>query len=328
MKREKTIKFVFPILVIFTNNLFLQSQKEQLKIFEQLKVEIFLLIVSEVYVLSFFVTYLRIMLSIVSGKMYYDKSAFEGEEEESEGDPNVASILRDQNSQYFLFVSLLENFNQSGVEHLVEYIRKTAKPTLAQVNVVQNITINDLLTHLIDIEGSVSSNLEDLIHDNAAVVFPFNNLKFNGSEQEAAVQQCRKLIDEMFDIVSLPDFRNVLKKCISIGFSNLSDFTYSCYVHYEERKTANCRQNELMDQERKQFINPHTIAAPLVKLLPSIWSKIKSEESLAATATNLEFSDQQKSRNTMLIEYLQCLDSLTCLSANIYESFCNENLED
>lgn len=263
---------------------------------------------------------------MISGMMYYERNS--SNDRTRTENSNVGLTIKDSNSHYCMFVGLLNNFHQYGVEHLVSSIRKIVESSLVQLKVTEKIATNGLFSYFNEIEKRVSENLERLIEENASIVFTFNNTRSESPDQQNLVnelQRCLQLIDEILDIVKLPDFHDVIKKCSSIGFSNLSDFIYECFVHYEDQNSNNNRKNELIGQERRQFINPHLIQVPLCKMLPCIWKKIMNDESLLNNYKPSEFSDQQKSRNTLLIEYLLCSDSLACLTANIYEGFCNEN---
>ncbi|XP_046919752.2 peroxisomal biogenesis factor 3 [Dermatophagoides farinae] len=319
------------------------SPSEQLKYYEELKVEIFTYIVAEIYAIAFFITYLRVQLSMISGVMYHENQI---NKSSTMSDGN--SLLKDTTSRYYMFIGLLENFHQKGIEHLVGIVRNLVKKSFHNLKITDKVTLKDVLKNLNEIKSNWNESFECLIEENVLHVYRHcdqqqqqqrqNSSTDDGSiaDDENAVKckllneykACSKFIDEMIDITKLSDFRTVMENCIDIGYSNLFDFINECFIQFEQQ------QNSQQTMESRQFINPHQINVVLIKLLPLIWQQVHQNDSDDNNNANSssrndnrssEFCENEKrNRNALLVQFLLCSDSLTCFAANIYEAFCNE----
>lgn len=308
-----------------------QSTEERLVEFEKLKLELFAYFTAEVVAITFFVTYLRVQLSMVSGKIYFDKQN-ESESSEPEVQSNEPGVESQHSSslsgngkgnnmfvgsRYHIFVSLLDYFYQFGIEHLVNAVKRIVNESFEKLPVTEKVTMKRLFQVLDNVKSSVFDQLETLIGENSRLVFSM----INGVKSDAEIdpnsalfieaKHCVALKDEMMDIVRTDDFIKVIQNCISIGFSNMYDFLSECFVKAQHQSDR--------QEMRQEFINPNTIVLHLVKLLPEIWANQHEVKSAG------QFDDSRKNRNSALVQYLLCSDSLTCFSANLYEAFCNEN---
>lgn len=298
--------------------------------FENIKLEIFSYAVSEVYAITFFVTYMRVQLSITSGKMYFDNQQGNSTKLES----NDSSLLADSNSSYSMFLQLLENYHQFGVEHIVTHVRKVVRECFENMSVTEKVTIRNVLDVLEKVKTTMAASYSSLIEENAAIVFSSNKEHLTSEELNSQskvfneMKRCSKMIDEMLDIVKIADFAKVIDHCTSIGFSNLYDFISECFMKFGNETINGGHPNEQSFLQERQFINPNQIVIPLVKLLPEIWRQLNQSaqgSGVNGHTVSFEFNDAKKNRNSLLVQFLLRSDSLTCFSANIYEAFCNEN---
>lgn len=306
------------------------TSKERLMHFENIKLEIFSYAVSEVYAITFFVTYMRVQLSITSGKMYFDNQQGNSTKLES----NDSSLLADSNSSYSMFLQLLENYHQFGVEHIVTHVRKVVRECFENMSVTEKVTIRNVLDVLEKVKTTMAASYSSLIEENAAIVFSSNKEHLTSEELNSQskvfneMKRCSKMIDEMLDIVKIADFAKVIDHCTSIGFSNLYDFISECFMKFGNETINGGHPNEQSFLQERQFINPNQIVIPLVKLLPEIWRQLNQSAQGSCVnghTVSFEFNDAKKNRNSLLVQFLLRSDSLTCFSANIYEAFCNEN---
>ncbi|KAJ6217818.1 hypothetical protein RDWZM_008975 [Blomia tropicalis] len=302
-----------------------QTSKERLTYFEKIKLEIFSFAVSEVYAIAFFITYMRVQLSITSGKMYNDSQKGNSTE-------NSTQFNKDSNSSYSLFLHLLENFHQFGVENIVTHVRKVVEQCFNNIPVTEKVTLKGIVNLLEQVQNQMSSSLGSLIEENASIVFSTNKEHLTDEELNSnsrtfqEMRNCSKMIDEILDIVKISDFNKVIGNCTNIGFSNLYDFMSECFLKFEMDDDHQSSGEQAFMNDR-QFINPNKIMIPLVKLLPEIWRQLNSYESRydQINQRKFDFNDNKKNRNSLLVQYLLCSDSLTCFSANLYEAFCNEH---
>lgn len=302
-----------------------------MKFYEKLKLEIFAYIVAEVYAITFFITYLRVQLSMISGVMYYDNQVNQA----NNGSSDSSSLLKDSTSRYHMFISLIENFQHFGTEHIVQSARQVVATSFGSMKVTDKVTLKNVLSVFDQIKENLFSQFDRLIEENASIVFCANREQSSipddlntKSRVAGELKAYQKMVDEMLDIVKLSDFRKVIENCFNIGFSNLYDFISECFVQFDEQQQESQKsQTPRPMVEKRQFINPHQIVIPLLRLLPLIWMKVNStqEEEPSPANGSMEFTDRQKNRNALLVQYLLCSDSLTCFTANIYEAFCNEN---
>jgi len=267
---------------------------------------------------------MRVQLSITSGKMYFDSQ----QQANSSEKPNP---FKDSTSCYGMFLQLLENYQRFGIEHLVDYVKTVVKDCFTELAVTEKVTLKTVLIVLDRVKTQISNSYERLIESNATIVFSNNKEHLISEELDSQsktfieMKRCSKMIDEMLDIVKIEDFTKVIGDCTNIGFSNLYDFISECFMKFEHESTTGTHSNEQSFLQERQFINPNQIVIPLVKLLPEVWHMLNQNESRYNGANQSEFNDKKKNRNSLLVQYLLCSDSLTCFSANIYEAFCNEN---
>lgn len=300
-----------------------------MKFWEELKIEIFTYIVSEIYSISFLLAYLRVQLSIISGVMYFENQI----NSSSINSKDSAALLKDTTSRYYLFMSLLENFHLKGISNLVDFVRKHIRNTF-QTKVTDNVTLKDMLKNLTDIKTIIRQSHGELIEENVLLVYNVNHKHYQDGLSENTdnitneLKACSKFVAEMIDIVKLPDFKTVIENCIDIGFSNLFDFIHECFIQFEKQNFTATTCNAVDSIEKRQFVNPYQINVLLIKILPLIWTQIHnslSENNFPMKLNNNEFTEKQNTnRNATLVQYLLYSDSLTCFSANIYEAFCNE----
>ncbi|XP_027203022.2 peroxisomal biogenesis factor 3 [Dermatophagoides pteronyssinus] len=335
------VKLLEQIKEAQSNNL---SPSEQLKYYEELKIEIFTYIIAEIYSIAFLITYLRVQLSMISGVMYHENQINQSTTVMSGG-----NLLKDTTSRYYMFIGLMKNFHQNGIEHLVDNVRILVKKSFKNLKITNNVTLKDLLKNFNEIKFNWNESMERLIEENVLIVYRLERQSFNDNDESIdnnenlsnnkilnEYKACTKFIDEMIDITKLSDFRMVLENCIDIGYSNLFDFINECFIQFERQKQQSLSSLSTANKsmmEQRSFINPHQINILLIKLLPLIWQQVhNSDDDDNDGGHNKdnnqminEFCEQEKhNRNALLVQYLLCSDSLTCFAANIYEAFCNE----
>lgn len=293
---------------------------------------------SEIYVIAFFITYLRVQLSIISGKMYYDNM-----NDALNNKKDNPKWFEDSSSRYHMFLNSLENFQFYAIELIVKNVRNAVKITFENTKVINNITFQNMTTLLNEIKSNLAGSLEQTSESNSSVVYStykdhLINDEFNSkSKIFNEIKECKKMIDETLDILKTSDFSKVINDCVNIGFSNLYDFVCDCFSQFQadDVTASSHNKNEPMNDNALKYINVHQISMPLVKLLPIIWAKNCLNNSIENVSQvnggdgnrqHSEFDPKAKKDHTkLLVQYLICSDSLTCFAANIYEAFCNEN---
>ena len=117
------------------------------------------------------------------------------------------------------------------------------------------------------------------------------------------VEALKNLMIETQDLLETEDFKKVLFSSIDVGFTSLEDSMFACFVP---------SMNESSDSQ-STFSNPNSVEIKMAKLLPKI-RNILLERSRSLDKANL-------------IRHLICLDVLNCYSANVYEAFCDPQIQ-
>lgn len=264
--------------------------------------------------------------------MYFDNQKQKAASPSTEEGTSSSLQLNDATSSYSMFLHLLENYHQFGVEQIVTTVRQVVGECFAEMAVTEKVSIKSVLTVLDKVKTRMATTLDRLIEENASLVFASSQEHRSTEELNSQskvfleMKRCSKMIDEILDIVRIGDFSKVIGDCTNIGFSNLYDFISECFIKLGNEPACNGggHPNEQSFLQERQFINPNQIVLPLVKLLPEVWRQLSAPVPESG-ATPCEFNDSKKNRNCLLVQYLLRSDSLTCFSANIYEAFCNEN---
>ncbi|CAG2169055.1 unnamed protein product [Oppiella nova] len=273
----------------------------KIQLWNKLKVRIFTRVISEVYCVVLFVTYLRVQLSVLAGYIYVDNCRQNPADLMSQMQASSSAV---QNK----YLSLLHNFYTEGIQQIIEPIMEAVDDALQEISLKDQIVLQDLKNIFEKVKASMAFSLcgsqsnasRFLLNPNKMFATEANGNSNGISAKESELLQ--RMVNETQDILESDDFKRVIDSGIDLGFAVLMDVLLGCFVRISDEKSGQKSDNG--------FSNPHSIRVPLVKLLPKIWLSLQER--------------RRPEEKLVLVRHLICLDVLNCFAANIYEAFCQQ----
>lgn len=196
------------------------------------------------------------------------------------------------------YLSLIQHFMESGIEELVDFIKKQVAEVMSGHDLTQPITISDIEQIFWSIQMGINSDIQnDPNSKMSKYVLP--------KELQESTPILHQMFNETLDVLESEEVVSLSSNNICRGFSIAVD-NIAEYLDGSKIQEVNG------PDVTKQLLNINRIELPLVKLIPIL---------LGITTKGMNSADKPQNLATSLTTFYMVNDKIKTLGANIYESF-------
>lgn len=244
-----------------------------------------------IYASSMLTITLRTQVNVLGGYLFKDNAKV----------GQKTTVTEDIREKY---LSLIQYFLESGIEDLVNFIKKQVAEVMSGHELAQPITISDIEQIFWSIQMGINSNIE---HDPNSKMSKYVLPK----ELQESTPTLQQLFNETVDLLESDELIALSSNNICRGFSIAVDNIAEYLDGSSGPKIQEVNGNQLPDVT-KQLLNINRIELPLVKLIPIL---------LEITTKGMNSAEKPQNLATSLTTFYMVNDKIKTLGANIYESF-------